>query len=154
MKHSLELKIIPVIQVAIIAALMYGIAQVLPLSSILLASKWLIFGIFITIGSFFGVAGIVSFYIAKTTVNPEKPEKASTLVTTGIYQFTRNPMYVGLVCFLIAWAAWLGSFYSLIFIVVFIFYMNRFQIKPEERALAKLFGQDYQDYCQKVRRWL
>lgn len=154
MNHSLELKIIPVIQVAIIAALMYGVAQVLPLSSTLLANKWLVFSIFIAIGSFFGVAGIVSFYIAKTTVNPEKPEKASTLVTTGIYQFTRNPMYVGLVCFLIAWAAWLGSFYSLVFIVVFILYMNRFQIKPEERALAKLFGQAYQDYCQKVRRWL
>ena len=154
MSHPLELKIIPVIQVIIIAALMYGAAQFLPVSTTLLEYKWLIWGVFIAIGSFFGLAGIVSFYLAKTTVNPEKPEKASTLVTSGIYKVTRNPMYVGLVCFLIAWAAWLGSLYSLVFIVVFVLYMNRFQITPEERALTKLFGQDYQDYCQKVRRWL
>ena len=154
MNHPLELKIIPVIQVIIIAALMYGAAQFLPVSTTLLEYKWLIWGVFIAIGSFFGLAGIVSFYLAKTTVNPEKPEKASTLVTSGIYKVTRNPMYVGLVCFLIAWAAWLGSLYSLVFIVVFVLYMNRFQITPEERALTKLFGQDYQDYCQKVRRWL
>jgi len=154
MSHPLELKIIPVIQVAIIAAFMYGAAQFLPVSTTLLEYKWLIWSIFIAIGSFFGLAGIVSFYLAKTTVNPEKPEKASTLVTSGIYKVTRNPMYVGLVCFLIAWAAWLGSLYSLVFIVVFVLYMNRFQITPEERALTKLFGQDYQDYCQKVRRWL
>ncbi len=154
MNHPLELKIIPVIQVIIIAAFMYGAAQFLPVSTTLLEYKWLIWGVFIAIGSFFGLAGIVSFYLAKTTVNPEKPEKASTLVTSGIYKVTRNPMYVGLVCFLIAWAAWLGSLYSLVFIVVFVLYMNRFQITPEERALTKLFGQDYQDYCQKVRRWL
>ncbi len=154
MSHPLELKIIPVIQVIIIAAFMYGAAQFLPVSTTLLEYKWLIWGVFIAIGSFFGLAGIVSFYLAKTTVNPEKPEKASTLVTSGIYKVTRNPMYVGLVCFLIAWAAWLGSLYSLVFIVVFVLYMNRFQITPEERALTKLFGQDYQDYCQKVRRWL
>jgi len=154
MSHPLELKIIPVIQVLVIAAFMYGAAQFLPASTTLLEYKWLIWSIFIAIGSFFGLAGIVSFYLAKTTVNPEKPEKASTLVTSGIYKLTRNPMYVGLVCFLIAWAAWLGSLYSLVFIVVFVLYMNRFQITPEERALTKLFGQDYQDYCQKVRRWL
>ncbi len=154
MSHPLELKIIPVIQVAIIAAFMYGAARFMPVSTTLLEYKWLIWSIFIAIGSFFGLAGIVSFYLAKTTVNPEKPEKASTLVTSGIYKVTRNPMYVGLVCFLIAWAAWLGSLYSLVFIVVFVLYMNRFQITPEERALTKLFGQDYQDYCQKVRRWL
>ncbi len=154
MSHPLELKIIPVIQVAIIAAFMYGAARFMPVSTTLLEYKWLIWSIFIAIGSFFGLAGIVSFYLAKTTVNPEKPEKASTLVTSGIYKVTRNPMYVGLVCFLIAWAAWLGSLYSLVFIVVFVLYMNRFQITPEERALTKLFGQGYQDYCQKVRRWL
>ncbi len=79
MSHPLELKIIPVIQVIIIAALMYGAAQFLPVSTTLLEYKWLIWGVFIAIGSFFGLAGIVSFYLAKTTVNPEKPEKASTL---------------------------------------------------------------------------
>jgi len=154
MQHPLELKIIPVIQVAIAAFLMFVIAKIFPVSQGLLAVRWFIWGIFIAIGLFFGLAGIISFRLAKTTVNPETPEKASTLVQTGIYKITRNPMYVGLVCVLIAWAAWLGSVYSLSVVVVFIFYISRFQILAEERALIELFGNKYLDYCLKVRRWL
>ena len=154
MQHPLELKIIPVIQVAIAALIMFIIAKILPVSSGLLAVKWFIWGLFITVGLLFGLAGIISFRFAKTTVNPETPEKASTLVQTGIYKITRNPMYVGLVCLLIAWAALLGSVYSLSVIVIFVFYMSRFQILPEERALIEIFGDQYIDYCLKVRRWL
>jgi protein-S-isoprenylcysteine O-methyltransferase Ste14 len=154
MKHPLELKIIPVVQVAIAALLMFIMAKIFPVSQGLLAVKWFIWGIFVTLGLFFGLAGILSFRLAKTTVKPETPEKASTLVQTGIYKITRNPMYVGLVCVLIAWAAWLGSVYSLSVVVVFILYINRFQILAEERALIELFGHKYIDYCLKVRRWL
>ena len=154
MQHPLELKIIPVVQVAIAAFLMFVIAKIFPVSQGLLAVRWFIWGIFITIGLLFGLAGIISFRLAKTTVKPETPEEASTLVQTGIYKITRNPMYVGLVCVLIAWAAWLGSVYSLSVVVVFILYISRFQILAEERALIELFGNKYIDYCLKVRRWL
>ena len=154
MHHPLELKIVPVIQVAIAALVMFFIAKILPVSSGLLAVKWFIWGIFMAVGLFFGIAGIVSFRLVKTTVNPAKPTQASSLVKTGIYRFTRNPMYVGLVCILIAWAAWLGSIYSLPVVVLFMLYMSRFQILPEERALIELFDDQYIDYCLRVRRWL
>ena len=154
MSHPLELKIIPVFQVAIAAVIMLLIAKILPVSQGLLTVKWFVWGIFMLVGLLFGISGIISFRLAQTTVNPAKPEQASSLVQTGIYRLTRNPMYVGLVCVLIAWAAWLGSLYSLLVIPAFMAYMSRFQILPEERALIELFGDEYIDYCLKVRRWL
>jgi len=152
--HPLELKIIPVIQVAIAAIIMFIIAQLFSVSEGLLAVKWFISGIFIILGLLFGIGGIVSFRMANTTVNPTKPNNATSLVQSGIFKITRNPMYLGLVCLLIAWSAWLGSVYSLAIIVAFILYMSRFQILPEERALIELFGDEYIEYCLKVKRWL
>jgi len=154
MKHPLELKIIPVVQVVIAAIIMLVVAKLLPVSQGLLTVKWFIGSIFISLGLLFGIGGIVSFRLANTTVNPTKPKNASFLVQSGIFKITRNPMYVGLVCVLIAWAAWLGSLYSLPIIVLFMLYMSRFQILPEERALIELFGDQYIEYCLKVKRWL
>ncbi len=154
MKSSLELKIIPVIQVAVAAVLMFIVAQLFPVSAGLLAVRWFIWGIFVAIGLLFGIMGIFSFRHAKTTVNPTKPTEATSLVSSGIYQVTRNPMYVGLVFLLIAWSAWLASLASSAIIIIFMIYMTRFQIMPEERALTELFGDQYGNYCQRVRRWL
>jgi len=154
MNHPLELKIIPVVQVFIAAILMFITAKIFPVSTGLLTVKWFIWGIFIVLGLLFGLGGIISFRLAKTTVNPTKPHNASSLVQSGIYKITRNPMYVGLVCVLFSWSAWLGSVYSLPIIVLFMFYMSRFQILPEERALIELFGDEYIEYCLKVKRWL
>jgi len=75
------------------------------------------------------------------------------LVTGGIYRFTRNPMYVGLLLVLVAWATFLSSLWTLVGPLAFVLYITRFQIKPEESALATLFGQPYADYRAKVRRW-
>jgi protein-S-isoprenylcysteine O-methyltransferase Ste14 len=106
------------------------------------------------IGSFFCIAGVISFRNAKTTVNPLKPEQATSLVYSGIYQITRNPMYLGLAIILLAWAFFLGSFFSLIGVLAFILYITNFQILPEERAMQKLFSKDYSEYKNQVRRWL
>jgi protein-S-isoprenylcysteine O-methyltransferase Ste14 len=73
---------------------------------------------------------------------------------TGIYRFTRNPMYIGLLMTLLGWAAFLASLPALLFVIAFVLYMNRFQIQPEERALSSLFGADYAVYRARVRRWL
>jgi protein-S-isoprenylcysteine O-methyltransferase Ste14 len=98
--------------------------------------------------------GVVEFRRAKTTVNPLQPEKASALVQSGIYQYTRNPMYLGFLLFLIAWAIYLSSPLALLGAVGFVLYMNLFQIEPEERVLQKIFGKPYENYKVKVRRWL
>lgn len=105
-------------------------------------------------GASFDLAGLLSFRAARTTVNPMRPEKASTLVTGGVYRITRNPMYVGMACLLTAWALVLPSWLALLGPTGFVLYITRFQILPEERVLLGLFGDEYRGFMGKVRRWL
>jgi protein-S-isoprenylcysteine O-methyltransferase Ste14 len=107
-----------------------------------------------SVGLGIGVAGMVSFVRARTTMNPTKPSATSSLVTGGIFRFTRNPMYLSLVLYLLAWAVYLSSWLGFLFLPVFVLYINQFQIKPEERALSSLFGAEYASYKATVRRWL
>jgi protein-S-isoprenylcysteine O-methyltransferase Ste14 len=100
------------------------------------------------------LAGGVSFRSAKTTVNPLKPETATALVTSGVYRYTRNPMYLGMLVVLLAWAVYLSAPAAFLGVVGFWLYMDRFQIRPEEKALAALFGSAFTDYSSRVRRWL
>lgn len=106
------------------------------------------------VGILFPVAGVVAFRRAKTTVDPRTPEASSALVCSGIYRFSRNPMYVGFAFWLLAWAVFLGTGWGLLGVVVFVMYMNHFQIAPEERALRALFGDEFRAYERRVRRWL
>jgi protein-S-isoprenylcysteine O-methyltransferase Ste14 len=99
-------------------------------------------------------SGVLSFRRARTTVNPLKPESATVLVKSGIYLLTRNPMYLGLLVILLGWAVFLANAAAFVFLPAFIWYMNRFQIEPEERALAVLFGKEFASYKSCVRRWL
>src|SRR3546814_9424509 len=108
----------------------------------------------VAVGVCFSVAGVLSFRQAQTTVNPLKPETASALVRSGIYQYSRNPMYVGFTLLLLAWACYLASPIALFGVLGFVLSMNRFQIRPEERALITLFGSEYSAYQTQVRRWL
>ena len=105
------------------------------------------------IGAIVSVRAIRQFKSAETTVNPLKPDTASSLVHTGIFSLTRNPMYVGLLFVLSGWAVWLGSLSNVAVLLAFMLLITELQIKPEEAALKKLFGQGYVEYCQRVRRW-
>jgi protein-S-isoprenylcysteine O-methyltransferase Ste14 len=106
------------------------------------------------VGVAFDLLGLLAFRTARTTINPLKPQNTSSLVTTGVYRYSRNPMYVGLVCFLLAWTVFLAALWPLAGPILFVFYINRFQIEPEERLLAKRFGDDFAGYKARVRRWL
>jgi len=99
-------------------------------------------------------AAIGLFRRHDTTVHPLNPEKASTLVTDGVYRVTRNPMYLGLALLLAAWMVWLACAANLLLLGAFVVAMTELQIKPEERALNALFGDDYREYRRRVRRWL
>ncbi|MEQ9404853.1 MAG: isoprenylcysteine carboxylmethyltransferase family protein [Cyclobacteriaceae bacterium] len=99
-------------------------------------------------------AGLYAFYKLKTTVDPMNPDHASNLVTIGIYHFTRNPMYLGMFWMLAAWGVKLGNPLNFLWLIFFVSYMTRFQIRPEEEALGEKFGTSYQEYCKKVRRWI
>jgi protein-S-isoprenylcysteine O-methyltransferase Ste14 len=100
------------------------------------------------------LAGVLSFKRARTTVNPLQPQRASALVSSGIYQHTRNPMYLGFAITLLAWTIIVAWPPALLGVAGFVVYMNRFQIAAEERALSTLFEDDFARYCSHVRRWL
>jgi protein-S-isoprenylcysteine O-methyltransferase Ste14 len=99
-------------------------------------------------------SGVALFTRAHTTIHPDSPQKTSTLVTSGVYRLTRNPMYLGLALLLIGWAVWLTSLLALVGVAVFVLYIYRFQIRPEERVLATKFPAEYPAYQARVRRWL
>ena len=101
-----------------------------------------------------GLAGTRSFSRARTTVNPLQPERTSALVTTGIYRYTRNPMYVAVALALLGWSLFLGHLLAPLGAVVFVAWMDRRQIPAEEHALRGLFGASFDRYCGEVRRWL
>ena len=150
----LELKVPPVLLTIIFAALMWllaGQASALPVpGTVRLAVLLLCMAAAILIGA----GAVMSFRKAQTTVNPLTPENCSALVDSGIFGFTRNPMYLALLLALMGWGIFLGAIYSLLLVAVYVAYLNRFQIRPEERALEVAFGHEYQDYKKRVRRWI
>ncbi len=150
----LELKIPPLL-VLVVFMLLNWMMAALTVSfefSCLIKSSLIIFFTFAGIG--ICTAGVIAFRLAKTTVNPMAPESSTSVVTSGIYRYTRNPMYLGFLCILIAWSIYLAAPSAVIGVVGFIVYLNKFQIKPEEQALEKQFLDDYQIYRNSVRRWL
>ena len=151
---TLEHKVPPPLVAALVAAGMWGIAGLGPRLPIARGPAWLAVAILVTTGLAFDVLGIMAFRASRTTVNPLKPERASALVTGGVYRVTRNPMYVGMVFLLLAWAVYLSAVLPFAGIVVFILYITRFQIQPEERVLKGIFGDEYSTYATRVRRWL
>jgi protein-S-isoprenylcysteine O-methyltransferase Ste14 len=150
----MELKVIPILQVLISSLLMVTLAYFLPE----LSYSWQFsqsLSIFILITSIvIALLAVYCFKQAKTTVNPTKPENSSTIVDTGIYRFSRNPMYVSFLLIVCAIAIFLQNKAAYIVIPIFIIYITRYQIIPEERILVNLFGNNYKVYCGKVRRWV
>lgn len=152
----MELKVPPLVVVGITAALMWLIARLRPAASARLDSRIVaVLAVWILIvGAGLILSGVVSFRRALTTVSPVSPDEASSLVMSGAYRVTRNPMYVGMAALLAAWAVYLRSPLSAVGVVGFVWYIDRFQIQPEERILAAKFGSSYDEYRTRVRRWL
>lgn len=151
--NALELKIPPVIVVVLIAGLMLLIAPLFPQVHFGPLPLWVPIAVAI-VGVLLPLVAAINFRRAQTTVHPTNPEKTSTVVTTGAYRITRNPMYLGFALMLLSWGLYLGNMATLFGLPAYMFYMNAFQIKPEERILANKFGQAYQDYCRNTKRWL
>ena len=90
----------------------------------------------------------------KTTISPFTPSETTALVTDGMYRYSRNPMYLGLVLLNIAATIFFGTWFGIIIVATFIFLLNLLQIIPEEEALLDIFGEEYIEYKKKVRRWI
>ncbi len=97
---------------------------------------------------------VLSFIRAKTTVNPLRPQRANALIISSMNRFSRNPMYLGMLLLLTAWALYWGHPGGALALILFVTFITHYQIKPEEAALEEKFGQDYLAYKSKVRRWI
>lgn len=152
---TLELKVPPLVTLLVAAMLAMAAAKYTSTPfDFDLPSKRTLLGVVVMFGAALTAYAVAIFRREETTVNPVAPDKAETLVTSGVYRYTRNPMYVGMLLVLSGWVIYLGSAIGALSIVFFVIYMTRFQIQPEERILSDKFGQAYFDYCGEVRRWL
>ena len=108
----------------------------------------------ISLSFLIALSSVMQFFICKTSINPRDFKGTTKLVCTGIFRFSRNPMYLSLLLILLAWTLWLGNSLAWFGVIGFILVMNRFQIAREEAYLESKFGDEYRRYKQKVRRWL
>lgn len=148
----LELKIPPALLFLLTALLMYVTANCLPAWD----TGWFLGflgGLSFGAGAFCCLLGLYEFVIHKTTPDPRDPYQSKTLVTRGIYTYSRNPMYLGFVLLLASCMLWAASPLMAFYIMAFVWFLTRYQIEPEERILRYRFGQAYQDYLHRVPRW-
>jgi protein-S-isoprenylcysteine O-methyltransferase Ste14 len=151
---ALDTRVPPLVVVAIIGVAMWGARACAPGLTAFFAGRLAVALVLLAAGLAVVIAGVLEFRRARTTVDPVHPEKATAVVDSGLYRFTRNPMYLGMVLTLLAWTVFLANPLTLAGPVLFILAMNRFQIGPEERALTQLFGDPYRAYLGRVRRWI
>ncbi|MBO6529103.1 MAG: isoprenylcysteine carboxylmethyltransferase family protein [Erythrobacter sp.] len=150
----MTLLIPPPIIALLCGLVMWGIAEAFPQTRFAFPFQSLLAGAFVAVGIAIDLISIGAFRKAKTTVTPLAPQKATRLVVTGLYRYTRNPMYLGLLLILSGVAIWLGSPVNGVILIAFVAYITAFQIAPEEARLSELFGSDYEGYKAQVRRWL
>jgi protein-S-isoprenylcysteine O-methyltransferase Ste14 len=152
--HALENRVPPPVVAALTSAGMWLLAHWWPFMKFEVPAPLLTGLSIATVGGLISGAGAREFKRAKTTVNPLHPERASSIVKTGIYRFTRNPMYVGILLVLLGCFLAFGGASAVVGLPAFIWYINRFQIAPEERVLQAKFGSEYNEYRARVRRWV
>ena len=162
----LETKIPPPVVLLLLAALGWWLAHTVPAGRFDFAAhrplnSLLNLPVSLVLSAVLAVAGLLlellpslAFLRARTTVNPLRPASSSQLVTTGIYRYTRNPMYLGQALLLTSWAVYLQHGLAFLMPVLFVLYITRFQILPEERFLSSRFPQEFAQLCRQARRWI
>lgn len=151
---KLELLIPPPLCTLICGVLIWSLSKWAVFTEVQFPSLRLMAWVLGIIGIGFSAAGVISFKKHATTLNPRRPETSAHLVTSGVFKISRNPMYFGLLLLLTGWSLFLNSILGLIGVAVFVSYMTRFQIIPEERKLTSKFGKKYQSYKRMTRRWI
>lgn len=152
--HWLEHKVPPPVAAALAGLAMWYLARASGAVAMGGGLRLYAAAMLVLIGLACDLAGLYAFHRGRTTVNPLKPEAASSLVVGGVYRISRNPMYLGLAAMLLGWAVYLGAPLALLGPVLFVAFITRFQIVPEERVLARKFGPAFEAYCNRVRRWI
>jgi protein-S-isoprenylcysteine O-methyltransferase Ste14 len=133
---------------------MLGVARVAPGLSFTLPARFALALALVALGGAVAFAGVVAFRSQRTTVNPLTPSASSSVVSSGVYRVSRNPMYLGFFMALAGWALYLSNAAAALLLPAFLAYMTQYQIKPEERALLAKFGPAFLQYMAGVRRWV
>lgn len=154
--RHLKLKIPPPVVLAVFGVAMYALAMLVPQASIRLhpfvrAPLVVVLGV---VGVVVPLLAAWSFKRHRTTLNPLKPHESTAIVQTGLFRFSRNPMYLGMALLLAGWSVALSNALACLLWPGFVFYITQFQIKPEEAALRQRFGSAFERYMQRVRRWV
>ena len=146
----------PPVVLLICAALMWLIQRFLPLLEFWLPYNRVLFWMMFFAGFFMLGSGAASIVKRKTVIHPHRRSlsKATALVTTGIFRYTRNPIYLGMVVMLLGWLMFLHNWLSAVGVVIFVMFITKYQIRPEEEALEKIFGEEYMRYKMNTRRWI
>lgn len=152
--NRLELKIPPLVVWLVVALVMLGVTWAVPQVSFALPGRLALALALAAAGAALAFAGVVAFRAQRTTVNPLDPGASTSVVSGGVYRWSRNPMYLGFLLALAGWAAFLSNAIAILLLPVFAGYMTRFQIVPEERILLAKFGAGYEQYRSRVRRWI
>lgn len=150
----LELKVPPVALMLITGSLMWILALVAPNPSFWFSTASIVATLLASVGAGTVILGVLEFRSAGTTVDPRVPDQSVHLVVRGIYRISRNPMYFGFLLVLCAWGVFLCNVAALVMLPIFVLYMNRFQITPEERHMNEKFGDAFRKYQHTVRRWI
>lgn len=149
----MELKLPPALVFLFFGLVMYLVANFLPFGFFDFFGRSILFKVFLVLAFVVLLVALFQFYRAKTTIDPTKPVNTSKLVTSGVYKFSRNPMYLAMLLWLLALGIALGNAFNTLVAAGFVGYMNRFQIVPEERMLLEKFGREFKEYCTLTRRW-
>ena len=144
----------PPVVTAVCALMMWFLARAFPSLDVDVPARIPAAATLLIISVVIGLAALLGFRRAKTTINPLTPHASSTLVVRGIYRWSRNPMYLAMFLVLISWACIVSNGAALAMLPLFVVTLNRLQIEPEERALHARFGAEFENYRRKVRRWL
>jgi len=143
-----------VLVAAVAAVLMWVVAWTLPALNLALVGREAAAAVAAVLGIAAAVAGVAEFRRSRTTLNPLRPNSASSPAAGGIYRFSRNPMYLGFALALLGWGIYRSNPAALAVLFASVAYMNRFQIIPEEKSLEALFGAEFAVYRAKVGRWI
>ena len=149
----MELRIPPALVFLVFSGLMWVLDTFLAVGDFDFFGRLWLVGILVILAILVAGIALIQFFSSRTSVDPLHPEKSSKLVTSGIYRFSRNPMYLALLMLLLGLGVWLGNAFNTLTAAGFVYYMNTFQIKPEEQHLQKIFGSTYKQYFTQVRRW-
>lgn len=130
----------------------YFLGRFIPLPFVMPSVLRYVGAALVVVGVLLGLGAFLEFQKARTTLDPHG--STTQIVTSGVYRFTRNPIYLGFLLMIIGLPLYLGFVWGIVLAPLYIFLMNHLVIQHEEQYLERKFGDVYTSYTSRVRRWV